>query len=70
MKIKKVNAEVFNAEPDRFMLTDGNRHGAPTCPFGNHLPLVGFDISEQQYVRYTKSVYKRIKKSWQCNSSY
>lgn len=41
MKIKKANAE-----PDRFRLIDGNSHGAPTCHFGNHFPLVGFDTSE------------------------
>lgn len=43
---------------------DGN-DDVPLCPFGNHFTLVGFDKDQQQYVRYTKSVYKRIKKRFE-----
>lgn len=61
MQIEKVDAAAFDAEPDRFTLVNGNKEDAPLCPFGNHFTLVGFDKDQQQYVRYTKSVYKRIK---------
>lgn len=61
MHIKKVNAEAFDAEPERFILVDGHHEGAPMCSYGNQLPLVGVDIMTKEYVKYTKSVYKRIK---------
>jgi hypothetical protein len=61
MQIKKVDAEMFDAAPGRFILVGGHQEGAPTCPFGNQLPLVGLDTISREYVRYTRSVYKRIK---------
>lgn len=61
MEVKKINADIFNAEPDRFALVDGQHEGAPKCRYGNVQPLVGYDKTTQQYVRYTQSVYKRMK---------
>ena len=52
--------ETFLAQPDRYVLRPGNTPGAPPCPYGNQYQWVGFDLQEQEYVRFTKSVFKRL----------
>ena len=60
----KIDAKTFGQDPARFTLVKGDSPDAPTCPFGNHLPLVGFDLKNKTYVRFTKSVYIRLKESF------
>ena len=50
--------EIFNIEPSRFILKKGTEEGAPLCPYGNHYQWIGFDLKENKYVRFTKSVLK------------
>ncbi|NUY81462.1 hypothetical protein HUK80_11185 [Flavobacterium sp. MAH-1] len=60
MQTKKVDSGIFDADPTRFTLVEGSTPGAPLCPYGNHFSLVGYDNQEKKFVRYTKSVYKRL----------
>lgn len=66
MKISKkynlpvVTAEEYNKAPERYELRRGNRADAPLCPFGNQFEWIGFDKVEKQYVRVTKSVFKKL----------
>ncbi len=46
--------------PERYTLVDGSTHGAPTCKFGNTAQWVGYDKVTKTFVRFTKSVYKRL----------
>ena len=63
MATDKIDAKTFAEDPTRFVLVKGDLPGAPTCPFGNHLALVGFDLKNKSYVRFTKSVYVRLKEA-------
>ena len=57
----RVDASSYASEPGRYILVDGHSAGAPSCTFGNVQEVVGYDIKDKVYVRYTKSVYKRLK---------
>lgn len=52
--------EMYKAAPDRYELRSGVEEGAPTCPYGNTYQWVGFDKELQEYVRFTKSVFKLL----------
>ena len=67
MKNSKVTSVEYNADPGRYTLVDGNHPNAPTCASGNRFQLVGFDTSTKQYVRFTKSVFKRLFAASQVN---
>lgn len=52
--------EMFLKEPDRYSLRSGHTAGAPLCPYGNHYEWIGYDELTKTYVRFTKSVFKRL----------
>lgn len=56
----KVTAEMYQQDPDRYILVSGHQEGAPTCSFGNVQQWVGYDNSEKKYIRFTKSVFKQL----------
>lgn len=56
----KVTAEMYRQNPERYTLVDGSTHGAPTCKYGNTVEWVGYDKAQNTFVRFTKSVYKRL----------
>lgn len=58
--MRKINKEAFLLNPLRYELRKGNIEGAPLCPFGNHYQWIGFDYENQEYVRFTKSVFKHL----------
>ena len=58
--MKRVNAALYALNPARYILVSGLTEGAPTCPFGNHYKFIGFDTEEKVFVRFTKSVFKRL----------
>ena len=58
--MRKVNMEAFNAETDRYELRPGTAADAPLCPYGNHFQWVGYDKEKKEYVRFTKSVFKKL----------
>ncbi|MFT6334365.1 MAG: hypothetical protein ACJATI_001103 [Halioglobus sp.] len=55
-----ITAEVFNLSTERYEIRKGTLPDAPPCPFGNKFKWIGFDKKEMEYVRVTKSVFKRL----------
>lgn len=45
-------------QPERYALVSGDKPDAPVCPYGNQYKWIGFDKLTQEYVRFTKSVFK------------
>ena len=58
--MRKVDMATFLADPDRYELRTGDVPGAPSCPYGNQYQWVGYDLEAQEFVRFTKSVFKRL----------
>lgn len=56
----KVTAEMYQQNPDRYILVSGNRQGAPSCPYGNKQQWVGYDKTKQEFIRFTKSVFIKL----------
>ncbi len=56
----KVTAEVYHLDPERYDLVSGHQDGAPTCAYGNLQEWVGYDKMEKKFIRFTKSVFKRL----------
>lgn len=56
----KVTAEIYQQEPDRYILVAGHQEGAPTCSYGNVQQWVGYDKTDQKFIRFTKSVFKQL----------
>ncbi len=52
--------EQYLTNPERFELHSGNSPNAPLCPYGNHYQWIGYDNLEGEYVRFTKSVFKKL----------
>ena len=50
----------FLKNPNRFELRSGLESGAPNCPFGNNYKWIGFDTAKNEYVRLSKSVFKKL----------
>ena len=59
-KRSKITAETYQLHPDRYILVSGHEKGAPTCPYGNIQQWVGYDTLNKEYIRFTKSVYKKL----------
>lgn len=58
--MRKVNMQDYLTQPDRYELRSGSEPGAPLCPYGNPYQWVGYDLVAQEYVRFTKSVFKKV----------
>lgn len=52
--------ETYLRDPDRYELRSGQEDAAPSCPYGNNYQWIGFDRATQNYVRFTKSVFKKL----------
>ncbi len=57
--LRVVDAETVDQYPSRFELKI-DPPNPPLCPFGNPQKFVGFDRTTGEYVRFTKSVFKRF----------
>lgn len=62
--LRKVNMETYLVSPNRYELRSGNEENAPLCPYGNHYEWIGFDSEMKEYVRFTKSVFKKLIKEY------
>lgn len=58
MELPRIDKKLFDSNPHRFELLSGQTKGAPLGPYGNKYLWIGFDNLEQNFVRFTKSVYK------------
>lgn len=58
--MRRVNSEAFHLEPSRFELRRGSDPNAPNCPFGNRYEWIGYDLKTKEFVRFTKSVFKKL----------
>lgn len=58
--MRKVLMEDFLLDPDRYVLKSGMADGAPLCPYGNHFEWVGYDTKTEEYIRFSKSVFKKL----------
>lgn len=58
--IEKIDAAMYNKNPTRYSLVSGASKGAPFCPYGNTYAWIGYDKQEKVFVRFTKSVFKRL----------
>ena len=58
--LRKIDMQTYLANPDRYELRTGSETGAPSCPYGNHYQWIGYDRDQDQYVRFTKSVFKKL----------
>jgi hypothetical protein len=55
-----ITAEMFNLSPERYEIRKGTLPDAPPCPFGNQFKWIGYDNMKKEYVRVTKSVFKKL----------
>ena len=58
--LRVVTSENYHLNPKRYELRKGDSDGAPPCPFGNNFEWIGFDSQTEEYVRFTKSVFKKL----------
>ena len=58
--MRRVLMNEFSKQPDRYELRSGSSEGAPLCPFGNHFQWIGYDKELEEYVRFSKSVFKEL----------
>ena len=58
VEIRKVNMEQYLLSPEQYKLVSGDNDGAPLCPYGNHFEWIGYGTISEEYVRFTKSVFK------------
>lgn len=53
----------YRMQPERYEIRSGSVVDAPSCPYGNRYQWIGYDLLEQEYVRFTKSVFKILIKT-------
>lgn len=56
--LRKVTMQEYRMQPERYEIRSGSEADAPSCPYGNRYQWIGYDLLEQEYVRFTKSVLK------------
>ncbi len=56
----KIDMETYLRAPGRYELRSGQEYDTPSCPYGNKYQWIGFDRELQRYVRFTKSVFKKL----------
>ena len=59
-ELKRIRKVEYDIDPNRYELRSGSETNAPLCPYGNHYKWIGFDLKTNEYVRYTKSVFKLL----------
>ncbi len=54
-----IDRRQFDQNPNNFELRINDKN-APLCPFGNQRKFIGFEKEKNEYVRFTKSVLKKV----------
>jgi hypothetical protein len=57
--LRVVDAEAYRNDEDRYVLRV-NDPAAPLCPYGNKRVYIGFDKYKNNYIRFTKSILKKL----------
>lgn len=57
--LRVVDAEAYQNDEDRYVLRV-NDPAAPLCPYGNKRVYIGFDKYKNNYIRFTKSILKKL----------
>lgn len=57
--VRVIDSRQFDQNPNNFELRV-NDINAPLCPFGNQRKFIGFDKQRNEYIRFTKSVLKKL----------
>lgn len=52
--------EDYLQQPERYELRSGSEPEAPNCPYGNKFQWIGYDKTTGEYIRFTKSVFKKL----------
>ena len=52
--------EEYSQNPERYELRSGSEEEAPSCPYGNRYQWIGYDPETNEYIRFTKSVFKKL----------
>ena len=60
---RKVTMETYLLDPERYELRSGKVPGAPKCPYGNSYRWIGYDLELKEYIRFTKSVFKKLRQN-------
>jgi hypothetical protein len=60
MTLRRINSETYHNNTSRYKLVAGTTKDAPLCPFGNSYKWIGYDNHENEFVRFTKSVFKKL----------
>ena len=58
--MRKIDKATYDLQPDNYELRSGNEAEAPACPYGNRYAWVGFDKANQEYVRFSKRLFKSL----------
>ncbi len=59
--LRRVLMKDYLNNPAQFELRSGAEQDAPPCPFGNRYQWIGYDRATGEYVRLTKSVFKKLR---------
>lgn len=60
MKLKRIDSQTYNQNPDQYRLVSGKTKGAPKCPYGNTYRWIGYDNVNHSFVRFSKSIFKKL----------
>ncbi|MEM6803049.1 MAG: hypothetical protein AAF696_16710 [Bacteroidota bacterium] len=58
--MRKVWVDTYKQNPHRYKLRKGTAEGAPSCPYGNSYQWIGYDKEENEYVRFSKRLFKHL----------
>ena len=58
--MRKITMQDFLESPERYELRSGAEPEAPDCPYGNRYEWIGYDKLQEEYVRFVKSVFKKL----------
>lgn len=58
--MRTIDSETYHLNTARYELRSGQTQDAPNCPFGNKYEWIGYDLEQREFVRFTKSVFKKL----------
>lgn len=68
--LRRVTMAAYRLNPERYELRSGREKAAHACPYGNRYTWIGYDLEDRAYVRFTKSVFKKLIKGKDAESCF